>query len=218
MKKLTSIFVFLVLASLLMSSLIWAQQEEHHCQKAGRVKEHEESQSMMPMMQSMMMQGGMPCMKMCQGMMGQKGDPIEKGLRHLGCPDFFTRHTEELGLSEKQVADLKAIRWDQRKLAIKKKADIQVAHVEFEELLDREKADFGKVKAKITEIGDLEQDMRLSRLSSIQKAHKVLTTEQLEKAKTLKKIPGRRMKGSKKPLSKMKTKMKMLEEKEEKTK
>lgn len=218
MKKLTSTFVFLALASLLMSSLLWAQQEEHHCQKAGRGKESEESQSMMPMMQSMMMQGGMPCMKMCQGMMGQKGDPIEKGLRHLGCPDFFTKHTEQLGLSEKQVADLKAIRWNQRKSVIKKRADIQIAHVEFEELLDQEKVDFGKVKAKITEIGDLEQDMRLSRLSSIQKAHKVLTTEQLEKAKTLKKIPGRKMRRSKKPLSTMKTQMKMLEDKEEKIK
>lgn len=213
MKKLSSSFLCLVLATLLMSSFGWGQQEEHHRQKAGRIKESPESHSMMPMMQSMMMQGKMPCMKMCQSMMGKKGDPIEKGLRHLGCPEFFTRHTEELGLSEKQVADLKAIRWNQRKSAIKKRAEIQVAHVEFEELLDQEKVDFGKVKAKITEIGDLEQEVRLGRLSSIQKAHKILTAEQLEKAKTLKQTRGRRIIGSKKPLQQMKAKTKMLEEK-----
>lgn len=208
MKSLTSTFVFVVLASLLIGGLVWAQQEEHHYQKAEHFKKSAQSQSMMPMMQSMMM----------KGMMGKKGDPIEKGLRHLGCPDFFIRHTEKLELSEKQVADLKAIKSTQRKSAIKKRAEIQLAHVEFEELLDQKQADFGKVKAKITEIGDLEQEMRFDRLSSIQKAHKVLTSEQLDKAKTLKKSPGRRMKGSKKPLSTMKTKMKMMEEKEEKTK
>lgn len=208
MKKLTSTFVFVVLASLLIGGLVWAQQEEHHFQKAEHFKKSEESQSMMPMMQSMMM----------QGMMGKKGDPIEKGLHHLGCPDFFTKHTDELGLSEKQVADLKTIKSDQRKSTIKKRAEIQLAHVEFEELLDQKQVDFGKIRAKIAEIGDLEQEMRFDRLSSIQKAHKVLTSEQLDKAKTLKKSPGRRMKGSKKPSSTMKTKMKMMEEKEEKTK
>lgn len=168
MRKLSACLLVLFVAVLLFAGLGWTQ-----C-----------SQRAMPMHQMvrhMMKPAPMP------GMMEEKGDPIAKELQSLGCPGFFTHHAYELGLSDEQVADLKTIRWNQRKSVIEKRAQIQIAHVELEELLDQEPVNFDKVKAKVIGIGDLEQDIRLDRLTTIQKARKILTAEQLEKAKNLKK-------------------------------
>jgi len=191
MRKLTTGLAVLSLAILLAGSLIWAEPCERPCEKAKHGQKIEEAQPrMMPMnrmmTRNMMMGGMMPGMKMGRGIVGERGDSIERELRSLGRPGFFARHAQELDLSDKQVADLKTLKWDHRKSVIKKRAEIQVAHLELEELLDQETVNFDRVKAKIIRIGDLEQQMRLARLTSIQKAHQILTADQLEKAKTLK--------------------------------
>lgn len=183
MKRMSTGIVVLALTALLAVGLGWAQQEGEPGEK---VETAEPMMSMMMpmcqmMMRNMMMGGRGP------GPVEKEDDPVERELHSLGCPGFFVRHAEELGLSDDQVADLKAIRWDHRKSGIKKRAEIQVVHVELEELLDQEPVNFDKVKAKIIGVGDLEQEMHLSYLATIQKARQVLTADQLKKAKTLKK-------------------------------
>ena len=153
--------------------------------------------SMCPMMRHMMMGGMKP------GMTEKKGHPIEGELRRLGGPGRFVHHAEKLGLSEEQVEDLKAIKSDQKKVTIKKKAEVKIAHVELEELLDQEPVNFDRVKSKISQISEMKKEMRLAHLTSIQKAHKVLTADQLEKAKTLKKTSCRGKMGPEKPSSSM---------------
>ena len=182
MRKFTAGLAMLVFTVLLASGLIWAEP----CQKA---EGQQPMMSMYPMMMRHMMSSGM-----MPDRMEKEGDPIKKELHSLGCPGFFVRQAEKLGLSEEQVADLKAIKWDQQKSAIKKKAEVKIAHVELKELLDQEPVNFDKLKTKITRIGEMEKEMRLARLASIEKSHKLLTVEQLEKAKTLKKHPGPKMK------------------------
>ncbi|MCK4273020.1 hypothetical protein KAU04_05205 [bacterium] len=174
MRKSTTGFFVLACTLLLAAGLIWAEP----CQKA---EGQQPMMSMYPMMMRHMMSSGM-----MPDRMEKEGDPIKKELRSLGCPGFFVRHAEKLGLSEEQVADLKAIKWDQKKVTIQKKAEVKIAHVELEELLDQEPVNFDKLKAKIIRIGDLEQQMLLGRLTTIQKARQLLTANQLEKAKTLK--------------------------------
>ena len=217
MRKLTFGFAVLFFTVLLAAGLIWAQQG----QEAEQGKKAKETQSMMlmrPMMAPNMMGGGRSGMKMQPGRLPEWGDPIKRALSHLRGPDFFALHAEKLDLSEDQVADLKAIRWDHRKSVIKKRADIQIAHVELEELLDQEPVNFEKVKAKIILIGDLEQEMLLAHLSIIQKAHRVLTAEQLKEAKSLRKHPFLRKMGMKSSASSLKKASKIKEIPMEETK
>lgn len=192
MKRIASILGVMTLAFLLTSTLSFAQQEQHHGGKvqAGQQETTQQmgmSQPMMcpmcPMMQKMM-SGGM----MSGGMMGKgmMGDPICKDLHKFGGPGFYEKYAEDLGLSEKQVKDLKAIWSTHKKGVIRKKADIQIAKIELGEILGQDSIDFGKAKAKVTQIGSLNQDIRLDHLSSIEKAQRVLTAEQLTKFKTLK--------------------------------
>jgi hypothetical protein len=233
MRKLTLGFAILFLAVLMASGLIWAQHDPGvdeskeaeeasstmdmpHCQKATPChKTQTMSSSMMPMCCTMMphmMGGKMPMMKMRLGGLPERGDPLKRALIHLRGPDFFANHAKKLDLSEDQVADLKALKWNHRKTAIEKEADIQIALVEFEELLDQEPLNFDKIKAKIIDIGDLEQEGKLALLNSIQKAHNILTAEQLEKAKSLQRVPHIRKKCVKKSPSPAKKKESMMEQ------
>lgn len=191
MRRFTAALAMLAFTVLLASGLIWAEP----CQKA---EGQQPMMSMYPMMMRHMMSSGMMPDKM-----EKESDPIKKELRSLGCPGFFVRQAEKLGLSEEQVADLKAIKWDQKKVTIQKEAEVKIAHVELKELLDQEPVNFDKLKTKITRIGNLEQQMRLAHLTSIQKAHTVLTADQLEKAKTVKKTSCRGKMGPEKPSSSM---------------
>jgi len=149
------------------------------------------------------MSGMMPtCHQMMRQMMGDMGHgkkreynhPMSKGLGQLGDAELFISHAKKLELSDDQVDQLKNIKHDQRKWNIKKKADIDVARVELEELVDGQPVNFDKIKSKISQVADMEKEMRLARLTAIQKAHKVLTAEQLEKVKNFRKHPARRMK------------------------
>lgn len=122
--------------------------------------------------------------EMCKPMMH---DPVCKELHQYGCPGFYEKYAEELGLSDKQVNNLKAIWSKYKKGVIRKKADIKIAEIELSEILGQDTIDFGKAKAKITKIGSMKQDIRLDHLNTIEKGQKVLTAEQLTKFRTLKK-------------------------------
>jgi hypothetical protein len=114
-----------------------------------------------------------------------RGCPVGRGFSQMGCPCSFTHKAEDLGLSEKQVEDLKALKRDLEKSMIEKRAAIDMARVDLEELKDQKKIDFGKIKAKISRIADMEKEIRLEGISVIEKSHRLLSAEQLEKAKTL---------------------------------
>lgn len=188
MKHTTPILSVTVLALLLISGMALGQQGCHGgqlqaCQPEAAQQMGLSQQTMCPMMQKMMGGGMMSRGTMGQGMMG---DPVCKDLHKSGGPGFYEKYAEDLGLSEQQVKDLKAIWSAHKKGVIRKKADIQIAKIELGEILGQDSIDFGKAKAKVMQIGSLDQDIRLDLLSSIEKAQKVLTTEQLAKFKTLK--------------------------------
>jgi len=166
---------------------------DQHCQHAQRTAHSGEKMGTMPMThrRSMMrrMMGGM-------GRMAKRacGHPMAKGLGRLGGPEMFIGHAKRLELSEDQIDQLKKIKHDQQKWNIRKKADIDVAHVELEELSGSQSVNFEKIKSKISQIADMEKEMRLAHLAAIEKAHKVLTAEQLEKARNFGKRQVRAMK------------------------
>jgi len=141
---------------------------------------------------------GRGMMNMHPGMMGH-GEwagrdhrrAMKPGSGRLGGADHFAKMAEQLELTDQQVEDLKALKWSQEKSTIEMRAKIEVAHVELEQLIEQKDIDFGKIKAKVSQIADMHKEMQLARWSNIEKSHKLLTAEQLEKAKA----PGKKNKG-----------------------
>jgi len=178
--------------------------EGHHCSGGGHAT---------------MAGGGGHCMKaMHRGMTGSGGrsgrhhrEKMGAGFSCLGGPGHFVRMAEKLELTEKQVEDLKALRWNHERTAIEMRAQIETAHVDLKQLLGQESLDFGKIKAKVSQIADMHKKMRLARWTLMEKSHDLLTAEQLEKAKTLRKQgPGSMMEGRRQMIRKM-----IIEEDEE---
>lgn len=157
---------------------VFAQQGE----KVGQGKTMGMSGSMMcPMM--MGQGGGTMSMKMT----GMMGDPVCQVLHKFGRPGFYTKHAEALGLSDEQVEKLDAIWFDHKKNAIRKKADLEIARLELKSILSQESVDFKKARAEISEIGSLEESLRLDCLQSVENVRNSLTPDQIKKLSELKK-------------------------------
>jgi Spy/CpxP family protein refolding chaperone len=228
-KRILSMWAILMLSLLIFGGLAVAQEEEEAAEtKTIETQITTQTPSscrlmtqpmgrMMPGMMGPMGQGQMGCGMM--GGMGEGGmqcgmmcDPCCKQLHELGCPGCFVQMAAELELSEKQVNDLKAICVAHKKDVIRTKADIKIAVVELSELVGQPDVDLAKVKAKLTEIGSMKQSMCLAQLATIEKARRVLTSEQLTKFKDMKKKTcGMGMKPGTVPKVKKVIKMKMGE-------
>lgn len=98
---------------------------------------------------------------------------------------------EELGLNEAQVGQLRKLRADQRKAAIRRRADMAIARMELDELLGAATVDDKAVSAKVKELSDLQAASLRARVDGRMALHRVLTPEQHEKMKELR--PQRRM-------------------------
>ena len=143
-----------------------------------------------------MMDGGTEhgMMAMHQGMMGRggwsgrrPGRKMGSDFHRFGGPDHFVRMAEHLELTDKQIEEFKALRRDHERAAIEMRAEIAMNRVDMKELLDQESLDFGKIKAKVSQIADMHKKIRLARWTLMEKSHGLLTAEQLEKAKSLRK-------------------------------
>lgn len=124
------------------------------------------------------MPGGMPC-----GM----GGPGGKFLEGPGGPEVYMRQAGELGLSDDQKDRLKEILVSHRKETIQKRADIEVAEVELKELMMPDSPQFDKAKKKVSQIAKMRGEIAERQLDVLQKARNVLTAEQIEKLKSLRK-------------------------------
>jgi Spy/CpxP family protein refolding chaperone len=168
----------IVALALMLTSQVGLAQERSACVTVTQEKTCQQVGMMCPMCGSMhgeMMGAGKRCGGGCE--------MIQK----FGGPGLFVEHTEALGLTDRQMSELESIWQTQKKNAIRKRAEIQIAEMELGEILSAETTDFNKARAKLSQIGSLKQDLRLDCLSSIEKAQKVLTADQLSKFKTLKK-------------------------------
>ena len=96
-------------------------------------------------------------------------------LRHL------IRHQKEIGLTDEQVAKLKAIQLDLDKTRIQTEADIQIAERELAALLENEKSDLSTVEAKVKQSEALQTSLRMAAIKAKRDAVAVLTPEQRKK-------------------------------------
>ncbi len=131
-----------------------------------------QSSGMMPMMQ------GSGCGKMCRRSM----DLMETLHQWGSC--FFSQK-QQLGLSDEQVDGIESIFSSHTKYATRKNADRKILLMEIEELLMKEKFDSGGVKRKVKTLEELDTDIAMEGIQTLEKALAVLTPEQQKKIKAL---------------------------------
>lgn len=92
---------------------------------------------------------------------------------------------QELVLNDQQVSQLRKLRMDGRKAAIRRQADTQLARIGLQELLESESADEKALQARIKELSDLHAAGLRARVDAQLALRKILTPEQQQKLKQL---------------------------------
>lgn len=101
---------------------------------------------------------------------------------------------EELNLTEQQREEMAKLRLENQKEMIKLRADLRLLQLDLETLLDAKEPDKAKVYAQIDKINNLSNEMTKKRIDFSLKTRAILTPEQWEKMKHLRKpLYGRRM-------------------------
>jgi len=91
----------------------------------------------------------------------------------------------ELGLSADQAAQLKKLRDEGRKQAIRNRADLAIARIDLQEAMDAPNVDDKVVAARVKAVSDLQAASLQARTSQRLAMRRLLTPEQQEKMKQL---------------------------------
>lgn len=121
---------------------------------------------------------GLGALAHAQGPEGPREGP-GRGPRR-GAPDPAELKAE-LGLSDEQVGQLRRLRLDQRKAAIRRHADLALARLGLEEALEAATVDEKTLQARIRELADLHAAELRSRVDGRLALRKILSAEQLDK-------------------------------------
>ncbi len=116
-----------------------------------------------------------------------RADCPKKGkMKHgYGGDIAFLISSGELDLSDGQKADLEGIRRGFEEEAVDIRKRMKTARKELEELLEKDDVDMGAVERKVREISELKGELLLKAVMTRLETRKVLTKEQLEKAREL---------------------------------
>ena len=112
-------------------------------------------------------------------------DGREYGHGQRGIISFFIEHKEELGLTNDQVTRLKAIREGFRKTAARIGADLETTYEQFHDLVQEDEIKLAEVETASKRIEALEAERRIEFAKAIADGKKVLSKDQLKKAKEL---------------------------------
>ncbi|MDT8318429.1 MAG: hypothetical protein RQ824_10655 [bacterium] len=98
---------------------------------------------------------------------------------------LYLMNAEKLGLSAKQIKELRDIKGECDNLCITDRVRLRVAKVELAEILKSEVIDMPLAKEKIKEISALQDNLRVRHLKTKVKAMMVLSENQKDKASAL---------------------------------
>jgi division protein CdvB (Snf7/Vps24/ESCRT-III family) len=98
---------------------------------------------------------------------------------------YYLTHREELGLGPDQIEKLKTIRENYRKAAAPEEADLKVAYADLSDILDEDTMNLDKADRAINEIGQGAAAVGRKYVRAVAEAKKVLTADQLRKARLL---------------------------------
>ena len=94
---------------------------------------------------------------------------------------------DKLDLSDKQMAKIKAIRYEAKKEKIKLQAEIRLARLEVNNMMTAEDPSQNAILRGVDNLGKLKTEMKKIEIKKKFAIHQVLTKEQLEKMKKMKK-------------------------------
>jgi Spy/CpxP family protein refolding chaperone len=140
----------------------------------------EHMQGMMEQMQGRRSHGGMMRrrgMMGMGGMMAQEEDEEESPPRGM-MGRHMERLAQQLELTDEQQAQIRALRRNHAKEAIRIKADIGVLAVDVRQLLDTDPVDLPKVKQLFQSMAAKEADLRVAHVTLTQEINKLLTPDQ----------------------------------------
>jgi len=95
------------------------------------------------------------------------------------------KHLMGLGLDDKQMDALKALRSNTMKDMIKRIADKQIASIELKELLDKDPVDMKSVEASVRKNESLKSEMFLAHIKAHEALKSILTPEQRKQLKEM---------------------------------
>ena len=98
---------------------------------------------------------------------------------------LLLKHQQELGLTEEQVAKIKALSLDQDRARIRATADVKVAERELRALVSDEKTELGAIEAKVKERAMLDANLDMIGIKARRELAAVLSPEQREKQKAI---------------------------------
>ncbi|MDH3258554.1 MAG: hypothetical protein OEM19_03725 [Deltaproteobacteria bacterium] len=116
-----------------------------------------------------------------------------KMMGHCGCTmmdmesrmerhfEMCMKNAEKLGLSEKQMADLKSIHNEKRKKLIRLQSEIQILNIDLKDEVDKPVPDMAKVEQILRKQETLKTDFALEAIKTRVEVSKILTEEQFKK-------------------------------------
>jgi Spy/CpxP family protein refolding chaperone len=118
-------------------------------------------------------------------MRGERPEPPGQGgaLRDLRVPS--QEELKQLGLSDAQREQIKAIREEEQKQMKQPEADVRTAEGELRTLVESENPDAGAIDAQVERIGALRTAILKARLTALLGVRSVLTPEQRTQLRTL---------------------------------
>ncbi len=114
----------------------------------------------------------------------QQGEMKQRGARLM----------EGLDLSNEQQEQIRQLRMDNKKESIETNAKLKIAKLELRELVAADEPDKNRINAKISVIGQLQEERMAQKINTTLAVKEVLTPEQREKAKELRHFQGERRK------------------------
>ncbi len=123
---------------------------------------------------------GHPGMGMMHGMGGMQGGGM---MMDDGHPMW--KHLKCLGLDDKQMAALKALRSKTMKEMIKKRAEVQTAGIELKDLLDKDPVNMKAVETAVKKNESLKTEMVLAHIKAREEMKALLTPEQRKRLKEM---------------------------------
>ena len=114
---------------------------------------------------------------------GESGCPVTN--KFFKKAKFFLGNAEEIGLSDKQVQDIKALKAEVKKIGIRQMADMQLTMLDFESLLGQDPVDQAAIGALIDKGAASMTQGAKAVVKAYADLKAVLSAEQMAKAKAL---------------------------------
>jgi Spy/CpxP family protein refolding chaperone len=124
-----------------------------------------------------------------------RGRGFGRGMRMLDAPDL----QEKLGLTEEQVEQLRALRFEGAKNAIQARSQLMLKRLELRELLHADEPNRAAIEGKLRELSDARHSLMKQRIEQRLAMREVLTLEQRSQWKKLRRQFRHRSWGPRRP-------------------